>query len=114
MATRRGPNNEERLALDLVTVTADSSLVLQPCFVYSVWASLLDTNVTGHFALADSSASGSCGNESAKIHMKIGCGGVSAAGQSVVIDLPKPIFISKTLAVDITNVAIGVAYLPAK
>lgn len=113
MAARRGLSNAERLGLKMVTVTADATLVLAPCFVYSVIAGLIDVSATGSVVIADSSASGSCDNESAKLEIKLGAGAVSASswGGHFKQNFNPPIYVSKTLAADITNATVSVTYL---
>jgi len=114
MAITRGPNREDRLALDMVTVTADASLVESPCFVYAIWVKLLDTNTTGTVSIADSTASGGdADKEAAKIEVAMGAGGVSAAGSATAYyPLPKPWHVRKTLVADVTGVSVTVLYLP--
>lgn len=113
MAVTRGRNREEMIALDMATVTADASLVESPCFVYSIVASLIDTNATGGVSIADSTASGDADKETTKIEIKLGSGGVSAAGGAPFVwQPPKPLHIRNTLVADISNVTVSVAYLP--
>lgn len=115
MAQRRGMGNGERFALDMVTVTADASLVLGACFVYSMVCGLIDVSASGSVVLADSTASGSCDNESAKIEVKLGAGAVSAGAFNGVFskDFNPPIYVQKTLVADITNATVSVTYVAA-
>ena len=115
MASRRGLNNEDRLALNIATVTADASLVEAPCYVYMIVASLIDTTTTGGVSIADSSASGDADKETEKLEFKLGTALTSAGAPNppLVITPPKPIYFAKTCVADITNVQVGVAFLPA-
>ena len=115
MAGRRGLNNAERVALSMATVTADASLVEAPCFVYIIVASLIDTTTTGAVTIADSSASGDADKEVEKFEFKLGTALTSAGAPNgpLVINSPKPLYFAKTCVADITNVQVGVAYLPA-
>lgn len=56
MARRRGLGNSERLALDLSPITTTGAVIAVPSFVYSLDASLTDTNETELFNIADSTS----------------------------------------------------------
>lgn len=116
MATRRGQSNQDRFGLDAAMVTADASLVLAPCFVYSIVVGLIDTTTTGNVSIADSSASGDADKEVAKLEFKLGAGEASANGaQNVLVFCPpKPWYIQKTLVADITNATVSVLYANAQ
>lgn len=113
MATRRGASNQDRLALDIVHVSADASLVLAPCFLYAINVALIDTSATGKVVIADSSASGDALNESAKWVFKLGPLGASGGTSGTPVVFQKPVYIQKTLVADITNAEVSVQYLAA-
>lgn len=111
MAIRRGAH--DLLGVDMVTITGSASLVEAPCFVYSIWASVIDGSATGAVSLADSSASGDADAEAEKIEIKLGQVGNSASSQPYTQSFKRPIYISKTLVASVTNAHVGVTYIAA-
>lgn len=97
MARRRGPSNAERLALDIGAYTATGTIISGPVFLFSVDASLSNTNATGRFSIGDSSASADLVLESTRLDFRLGNGGTSAMGDRVMRNFIPPISIPQTL-----------------
>lgn len=97
MASRRGMANSERLALNLANVTATGAVVAAPCYVYTLDASLSDTNATGVLSVGDSSAAGDLVKESTRLDFRLGNGGASAAGGILVRNFIPPLYIATQL-----------------
>lgn len=115
MARRRGLGNMERVALDIAAVTATGAVVAAPCFVYSLDASLTDTNATGLFSIGDSTAAGDLVKESTKLNFRLGAGGASAVGHMVTRNFNPPLYIANQLFfANATGVGhVGVSYIAA-
>lgn len=115
MAQRRGTSNQERFGLNAATLSATGTILAAPMFLYSVVVSLNDTNATGDLVLADTSASAVADITAGDfLGVRLGAGGVSAAGGGPVIwSPPKPIYIGVGLVASATNCEVSVAYDPA-
>lgn len=68
----RGPSNEERLALDFITVTATGAAINAPCFIYAVDWTVTDSSVSALFSLTDSTSTADMFKDTARWDMKLG------------------------------------------
>lgn len=78
----RGLSNAERLAVDLICVTATGAVVAAPCFVYAVEWTLTDSSVSGLFSIGDTTSTADLVKESTRLDLKVGMTVASGATDS--------------------------------
>ena len=114
---RRGMSNEERFALDSAHASATGTVKSGPLYLYGALFEIVDTNATAEITMADgtSTATESFADVDAIARVKLGAGGASAEGTSVVVwNPPKPILVKRDVIVSATNGKLAILYFPAQ
>lgn len=107
----RGMKDGERFAVSTVHASASVTMITTPCYLWGYTVSHQDNSASGQCVLTDGTASADTDTDTSKVcDLILPDGGASAGTLPLNVEFNKPIFISKTLTVKITNADVCVRF----